>query len=169
MQFGKALDRMLHSISHSNPRFGDVHMCGIDLKDGFCRVWLEETGMPNLGVLVFPAYEGEEPMVAFPLVLPMGWEDSPPWFCAATETVADLVNAVPSDHDLPPHPMERLSETPPGEPLLLPDCGRMGRPRDDASQSSSSTQKKEGMSLVSWTCPMLLSRLASKTRRAWCS
>jgi hypothetical protein len=136
MQFGKSLERMLHSISHANPRFGDVHMCEIDLKDGFCRVWLEETGTPNLAV-VFPTYEGEEPMVAFPLVLPMGWEDSPPWFCAATETVADLANTAPSDHDLPQHPMERLSETPPEEPLPLPDFGRMGRPRDDALQPTS--------------------------------
>jgi hypothetical protein len=98
-------------------------MCKIDLKDGLHRVWLEETGIPNLAV-AFPRCKGEEPMVAFPLVLPaMGWEDSPPWFCAATKTVADLANALPFDHDLPPHPMEELSETPMGELLLLPDYG----------------------------------------------
>ena len=27
-----------------------------------------------------------------PLVLPVGWVESPPQFCAATETVADLAN-----------------------------------------------------------------------------
>jgi hypothetical protein len=34
-------------------------------------------------------------MLAFPLILPMEWEDSsPPWFCAATKTVTDLANAL---------------------------------------------------------------------------
>ena len=46
----------------------------------------------KLGV-VFPVREGEEPLVAFPLVLPMGWVNSPPAFCAATETSADIANA----------------------------------------------------------------------------
>jgi hypothetical protein len=104
MQFGKALERILCSVGHANPRFQDVHMCKVDLKDGFCRIWLEETGVPNLAV-AFPTYEGEEPMVAFPLVPPTGWEDSPPWFCAAAKTMADLANTLPVDHDPPPHPM----------------------------------------------------------------
>ena len=33
-----------------------------------------------------------EPLVAFPLVLPMGWKNTPPIFCTATETVTDLAN-----------------------------------------------------------------------------
>jgi hypothetical protein len=32
-------------------------------------------------------------LVAFPLILPMGWVQSPPYLCAITETVADLANA----------------------------------------------------------------------------
>ena len=32
-------------------------------------------------------------MIRFPLVLLMGWAESPPAFCAGTETVADLANA----------------------------------------------------------------------------
>ena len=35
---------------------------------------------------------GEEPLVAFPLVLPMGWSKSPPIFSTATETIAYLAN-----------------------------------------------------------------------------
>ena len=31
-------------------------------------------------------------MVATLLILPMGWKNSPPLFCTATETVADLAN-----------------------------------------------------------------------------
>ena len=32
-------------------------------------------------------------MVAFPLILPMGWVESPPYFFTVTETVADLRRA----------------------------------------------------------------------------
>ena len=33
-------------------------------------------------------------MIAIPLVLTMGWSESPPAFCATTETVADLANTI---------------------------------------------------------------------------
>ena len=58
----------------------------------------------------------------------MGWVESPPYFCAATETIADLVNNWPA-HVLPaPHPMEEVSQTPPptndtslgGSPVFQP-------------------------------------------------
>ena len=32
-------------------------------------------------------------MIEFPLVLSIGWAESPPDFCAGTETAADLANA----------------------------------------------------------------------------
>jgi hypothetical protein len=34
-----------------------------------------------------PSLPGEELMVAFPLVLPMGWVSSPPYFCALTNDI----------------------------------------------------------------------------------
>jgi hypothetical protein len=51
-------------------------------------------------------------MVPFPLRLPMGWDDSPPYFCAATDTVADLVNAR-LNKDPPPHHLDADADTPP--------------------------------------------------------
>ena len=35
------------------------------------------------------------------LVLPMGWVRSPPFFCTASETAADLDNGYMADHHLP--------------------------------------------------------------------
>ena len=63
----------------------------VDISDGFYRVWLSSADVPKLGVALPPA-AGEEQLVAFPLVLPMGWVESPPHFCAVTETVADMAN-----------------------------------------------------------------------------
>ena len=46
-------------------------------------------------------------MVAFPLVLPMGWVNSPPYFSAVTETAADLMNdAFKRSEEYPPHRLE---------------------------------------------------------------
>ena len=112
MQFGRALEQLLFRIRHANPRFGPTYMAKTDLADGFYRLWLAARGIPNLGV-VFPTEADEEPLVAFPLALPMGWVESPPYFCTATETVADLANAVPTNLTLPPHPLEHLADTPP--------------------------------------------------------
>ena len=37
--------------------------------------------------------KGKEQLIAFPLVLPMGWKNSPAIFSTATETITDLANA----------------------------------------------------------------------------
>ena len=64
------------------------------MSDGFYREPLTPSGSLKLGVCL-PPFPGLPPLVAFPLELPMGWTESPPWFCAFTETIADLTN-----HDL---------------------------------------------------------------------
>ena len=63
----------------------------------------------KLGV-VFPVRDGQRPLVAFPLVLPMGWVNSPPIFCAATETAADIANAnLLKDMQSSPHSLDTMA------------------------------------------------------------
>jgi hypothetical protein len=83
MQFGKALERILAQIVAANPAHGPVQLTKVDIADGFYRVWLNLSDIPKLAVSI-PSLKGEEPLLAFPLVLPMGWTESPPCFCAAT-------------------------------------------------------------------------------------
>ena len=52
-------------------------------------------------------------MVALPFRLPMGWVETVPYFCATTEMTVDLANAIPVKQWLPPHPMEKIVNTPP--------------------------------------------------------
>ena len=75
MQFGRALHRVLTRIVHADPRYGPVALAKIDIADGFYRVWLRLDDIPKLGV-VLPL------LIAFPLALPMGWVESPPYFTA---------------------------------------------------------------------------------------
>ena len=138
MQFGRALDRVLYRIHHANRRFGPVHLIKVDIADGFYRLRVSASHMPTLAV-AFPSAPGAPKLVAIPLVLPMGWVSSPPFFCAASETAADIANihlAVPQLHPTP-HPLRhpadtasnfkpvsralpRPSDTPPMDPSVQP-------------------------------------------------
>ena len=64
--------------------------------------------------MLLPATPGTELPVGLPLVLPMGWAESPPAFCTAAETVADPANNALEGKEHPPrHCLEVLAETPP--------------------------------------------------------
>ncbi|KAL7542839.1 hypothetical protein ACHAWF_007263 [Thalassiosira exigua] len=111
MQFGHALDHILREILLSNPAYGPVNMLKVDISDGFYRIDLNVDDIPKLGV-AFPTRPGEEKLIAFPLVLPMGWKNSPPIFSTATETIADLANARIRRQQHPaPHPLDELAAT----------------------------------------------------------
>ena len=91
MQFGRALQRVMAKIVHAEPHYGPVFMSKIDVADGFYRVWLQLTDIAKLGVAL-PTSPGQPRLVAFPLALPMGWVESPPYFTTLTETACDLAN-----------------------------------------------------------------------------
>jgi hypothetical protein len=91
MQFGQTLQRIIQRIVYANPTFGPVRLMKLDLADGYYRVPLATSGAAQLGVIL-PYGAQDEPLIAFPLTLPMGWSHSPPYFCAFTETGADVCN-----------------------------------------------------------------------------
>jgi hypothetical protein len=111
MQFGRTLDRVLHRIHHANRRFGPVQLIKVDIADGFYRLKVAPSHIPVLGV-AFPHLPGEEPLVAFPLVLPMGWVSSPPYFCALSETATDIANFHLRDPTWTPtkHPLSNMAD-----------------------------------------------------------
>ena len=116
MQFGRALERGLHQILTAPEEHGPVYMLKNDLADGFYRIFLEPAGLLALA-MVLPVPPGAPPMVAIPLTLPMGWKESPPNFCALTETIVDVATAKMTDDWQPaPHPMEALAISPPPDP-----------------------------------------------------
>jgi hypothetical protein len=83
MQFGsKALEQCLQTIVDANPKHEPVKMIKVDIADAFYQIWLHVHGIPKQ-VVSLPVLHGKEPLLAIPLVLPMGWMESPPYFCAA--------------------------------------------------------------------------------------
>jgi len=120
MQFGSTLQRILQKIAYANPTFGPVQMLKCDLSDGFYRIPLAPSAIPHLGVIL-PSSPGEEPLLAFPLNLPMGWKHSPPYFSAFTETIADITNKRLAS-PLPVHPpAHRLDSV---QPSTFPPCAK---------------------------------------------
>ena len=85
LQYGRALERYLRHILLADPAWGPVHMLKCDLSDGYYRLGVIPEDAPRLGMDFPGTFEGE-PLIAIPLVLPMGWTNSGPAFCAATET-----------------------------------------------------------------------------------
>ena len=111
MQFGHALDHILREILLSNPEFGPVYLIKLDISDGFFQIAFNMDDIPKLGV-AFPTAPGEDPLVAFPLVLPMGWKNSHPIFSSATETIADMVNGrIARLAPALPHHLDDLAES----------------------------------------------------------
>ena len=76
------------------------------------RIWMHLSHIAHLGALL-PSHPQEEPLVAFPLVLPMGWVDSPKFLCAVTESIADTTNDRFQSHclALSPHRLDALADT----------------------------------------------------------
>jgi hypothetical protein len=83
MQFGKALKQILQAIVNADLAHSPVKLIKVDITDGFYRIWLNLHDIPKLACSI-PTLYGEEPLLALPLVLPMGWTELPPYFCAAT-------------------------------------------------------------------------------------
>lgn len=129
MQFGNCLDRVLREVLLADPKYGPVLLNKTDLSDGFYRMCLCPDDIPKLGV-IYPSRPGQtEAYIALPLVLPMGWAESPPYFCAATETIADITNTRLADESYcpPEHPLDAIAasvkvEDAPRAPRQNPGC-----------------------------------------------
>ena len=76
VQFGHALDHILQEILLTDLSLGPAQLMKIDPGDGFYRIGLNIDDIPKSGV-VFPAEPGQEPLIAFPLILLMGWKNIP--------------------------------------------------------------------------------------------
>jgi hypothetical protein len=103
MQFGQTLQRLLQRLTYCDPVHGPPLLAKIDLADGYYRVPVSATAALQLAV-VLPSDTSPTPLLALPLSLPMGWNHSPPFFCAFTEAVTDVANTYMSQNEHP-HPL----------------------------------------------------------------
>jgi len=87
-QLGHTLSRVIHAFAEADEN-SLVLSAKWDIKDGFWRLQCEEGEEWNF-CYVLPQKEGEPIKLVVPVSLQMGWVESPPYFCAASETARDV-------------------------------------------------------------------------------
>jgi hypothetical protein len=116
IQFGAALYRFLQRLERADTRHGLIKLAKTDISDTFMQVWISLSTIPCLGAIL-PSFPEEEPLIAFPVILPMGWVHGPNFLCAVTETIADLANARFASNNMTTtiHCLNNTACTPPDE------------------------------------------------------
>ena len=104
-QLGHALSRIIHAFAEADDTpDAKIFMAKWDVKDGFWRMMCEKGEEWNFAY-VLPQPAGEPIKLVVPTSLQMGWVESPPYFCAASETARDVAMdyANTTVGSLPPH------------------------------------------------------------------
>ena len=108
VQLVKSLPRIIaHLAKHYNPQRPFL-FAKLDIKDGFWRVRVnDENAWHFCYVLpsIIPHQSIDDCEIVIPNSLQMVWCESPPCFCAVTETARDIICAL-LHKDLPHHPLE---------------------------------------------------------------
>jgi hypothetical protein len=87
-QIGHSLSRIIHAMA-STPDDAKVFMAKWDIKDGFWRMDCKEGEEWNFSYIL-PQHDAPSTKLVVPNSLQMGWIESPPYFCAASETARDV-------------------------------------------------------------------------------
>jgi hypothetical protein len=104
-ELGKVLPRIIDFMATA-PMGETIMFSKIDLSDGFWRMIVNKQDCWNFAY-VMPDPPGSPLRLVIPHALQMGWTESPGYFCAATETGRDLMQAlIDSEVDLPAHSLE---------------------------------------------------------------
>ncbi len=89
-QIRDCLSRIIHAFASADAD-AKIFMVKWDIKDGFWRMDCREGKEWNF-LYVLPQPEGQPVRLVVPTLLQMGWVESPPYFCAATETARDTAS-----------------------------------------------------------------------------
>jgi hypothetical protein len=87
-QLGHVLNRIIYAFAEAADD-AKIFMAKFDIKDGFWRLDCQESEEWNFAY-VMPQEEGQPTRLVVPTSLQMGWIESPPFFCAASETGRDV-------------------------------------------------------------------------------
>jgi hypothetical protein len=100
----RVLPRLLHYM-RDTPEGLHILFSKLDISDGFWRlvVWADSFNF----AYVLPQLAGKPVRIVVPSAVRMEWAESPPLFCAVTETARDLTqHLVDNKVGLSPHPLE---------------------------------------------------------------
>ena len=107
-QLGKTLKRIIASLADCQSKNRKMMFSKLDIKDGFWRLVVNHEDAWNFCYTIpsaDPNANIDDTQIVVPNSLQMGWCESPPFFCAASETARDVIASI-INTDLPPHPFE---------------------------------------------------------------
>jgi hypothetical protein len=87
-QLGHSLSQLIHASTEASEE-GKVFSAKYNIKDGFWRLDCKQGEEWNFAY-VRPREPGEQVLLVVPTSLQMGWVESPPYFCTASETARDV-------------------------------------------------------------------------------
>ena len=109
VQLGNCVQRIIALLADNYNPSQPFLFSKLDIKDGFWRMAVNEEDAWNF-CYVLPQAEAveniEDILIVVPNCLQMGWCESPPFFCAASETARDVIEALLEEVNLPAHPFE---------------------------------------------------------------
>jgi hypothetical protein len=104
-ELGNVLPRLLDFMMDV-PAEEHIHFSKMDLADGYWRMVVQPAARWNFAY-VMPSLPGTPTRLVIPRALQMGWNESPAYFCATTESVRDVAQAwLDQGTHKPVHPME---------------------------------------------------------------
>ena len=125
LQFGRSFPRILQAVWEADPVQGPVRVSILDVTDANHRGTVKPAQVGAFAYVIPSAPRDEGIFIYIDLVLPMGWLDSPKFFCAFSETLIDVANSlvnsklpvpsygaiseIPTTGPAPPHTPESLT------------------------------------------------------------
>ena len=90
-QLDQSLSRIIHAFAKAEED-SKIFMAKWDIKDGFWRMDCEQGEEYNFAYVLPQEEDMPITTLVVPTSLQMGWVESPPYFCAATETARDIAS-----------------------------------------------------------------------------
>ena len=105
-QLGLCIKRIVSTMATHHNKNKPFKFAKIDIKDGFWRMAVNDKNAWNF-CYVLPSKSTETNLDEIEIVVPnslqMGWCESPPFFCAGTETARDVIEKLIADETPLPH------------------------------------------------------------------
>ena len=109
-QLGWVIRRIVTTMANNYNTKHPFLFSKCDIKDGFWRLSVNHHDAWNFCYVLPPKNPGtsiDELEIVIPHALQMGWAESPPFFCAATETARDIIQQYYTTFThIPQHPLE---------------------------------------------------------------
>jgi hypothetical protein len=111
-QLGLAIKRIISTMAKNHDTNKPFKFTKLDIKDGFWRMAVNNDSAWNF-CYVLPSTNKNininDITIVVPNSLQMGWCESPPFFCASTETARDVIDRlIASNTNLPEHRFESI-------------------------------------------------------------